>query len=138
MADTTPYANAYWDAGRGHEKETFAYNDASQKERIEFLLLGCDTLGLSANCRSWWADKNATEENKAIYKENYTWLYNYLKDTNLPIYMDRRYKLPAALDFDLSPLHAFNGQPSWNSTDNENTWGASDDMPGWGTGGVEI
>ncbi len=137
LADTTAYAHQsliYSD----HDSCTFAYNNASQKERIEYLLLGCDTLGLSANCRPWWADANATEENKAIYAENYTWLYNYIKEADLAVYMDRRYKISETLDLDITPLHAFTGMPSWNAADNSETWGASDDMPGWGTGGVEI
>ena len=136
VADTTPYANAWIDPNRGHDETTFDYNNASQYQRIEFLLIGCDTLGLSANCKEWWADPNATAEHKAIYEANYTWLYNYLKETNLPLFMDRVYKLPSELNLDVTPLHAFNGSPSWNAIDNADTWGASDNMPDWGFGGV--
>ena len=108
------------------------YYQASQYDRVMFLLAGCDTLGLSANHKDWWADPNATAENKAFYEETYRALYNTIKEYGLSLYSEEYYKLPAEVELDKSPLHSFNGTPSWNMTDNEFTWGASDDMPDWG------
>ncbi len=108
------------------------YYRASQKERIEFLLAGCDTLGLSANFKNWWADPNASAEDKAFYEETYTQLHAFIKEYGLTLYSGNTYVLSATVELDKSPLHSFNGTPSWNMADNEFTWGASDDVPDWG------
>ena len=108
------------------------YDKASQKERIQFLLVGCDTLGLSANFKDWWANPNASQEDKDFYVDTYTKLYNFIKEKRLTLYSGNTYVLPNTIELDLSPLHSFNGAPSWNALDNADTWGASDDMPDWG------
>ena len=108
------------------------YDKASQKERIQFLLAGCDTLGLSANFKDWWANPDASEANKAFYKDTYEKLYNFIDKYDLTLYSGSYYTLPDAVEYDKSPLHSFNGAPSWNSIDNGLTWGASDEMPDWG------
>ena len=138
LAGTTPYADAWYNTGMGQDHTTYVYNNASQAERIEFLMIACDTMGLSANCKDWWFSESATAEQKEIYKTNYTWLYNILKEYDLPLFTNRLYTLPSEIDFDKTPLHAFNGIPSWNAVDNAETWGASANMPSWGTGGIII
>ena len=108
------------------------YENASQKERIQFLLAGCDTLGLSANFKDWWANPDATAENKAFYQDTYAKLHAFIKMHGLTLYSENTYVLSEKVEYDKSPLHSFNGTPSWNSADNALTWGASDDMPDWG------
>jgi hypothetical protein len=121
LADDTDYTRQ----GRTYER-------ASQKERIQFLLAGCDTLGLSANFKEWWANPDATAENKAFYQDTYAKLHAFIKMHGLTLYSENTYVLSEQVEYDKSPLHSFNGTPSWNSIDNSLTWGASDDMPDWG------
>ena len=117
LADTENYANNNGDYYYGSDS---VYENASQQRRVEWLLAGCDTLGLSAN-KAWYYGEEG-EEYKAMYENNYTWLYNFIKSTDMSIWPGDMYKIPAELDLSTSPLVSFYGMASrcdseWNYVD---------------------
>ncbi len=58
-------------------------SDDEMYERYQLLLMNCDVIGLSAVRKSWYLAEDADPELKEIYVENYTWVYNFLKDYRL-------------------------------------------------------
>ena len=107
---------------RGLLEEARALTEAGDREReremlrrIDYLLVGCDTLGLSAN-KDWYNNGEAGEEGYDTYVANYTWLYNFIKSAGMTLWSNDVYVLPSELDLDVSPLRAFHDDPSWNVT----------------------
>ncbi len=72
------------------------------------------SIGLSAN-KEWYYGEEG-EEYKAMYEENYTWLYNFISETDMTIWSGDMYEVPAELDLSVSPLTAFYEIASFHDT----------------------
>lgn len=83
-----------------------------QHQRLEWLLIGCDVLGLSAKHADWYV--NGTDETKALYVERFTWMYNYVMETNMRVALHAPYD-PVENPFDpaSTPLKVFYGGGTW-------------------------
>ena len=113
---------------RGLLTKALALAEGDQIRKIEQLIVGCDALGLSACQKSWYLE--GTEETKAIYKERYTWMYNYIKENNMNVGLFADVQ-NIALDFEKTPLVLYYNAGTWRaSLDEEWVWTGS--TPGWG------
>ncbi|MBO5196795.1 MAG: DUF4838 domain-containing protein [Clostridia bacterium] len=113
---------------RGLLTKALALAERDQIRKIEQLIVGCDALGLSACQKSWYLE--GTEETKAIYKERYTWMYNYIKENNMNVGLFADVQ-NIALDFEKTPLVLYYNAGTWRaSLDEEWVWTGS--TPGWG------
>ncbi len=74
-----------------------------QRERVETLIVGCDFMGLSSLHTDWYLNG----ENRELYCERYTWMYNYIKDHEMVIAGHTEYVLPAECTFDENPMIQF-------------------------------
>ena len=90
--------------------------------------MNVEFLGLSACHRSWYLESTDAEQ-KAVYEERYTWLYNFVKDNGIELWI---YDINSiALDMSKSPIVLFYTGGSWNP-DSVNTWGYLGKKPSWG------
>ncbi len=96
-----------------------------QRERCQFIVMNCDVLGLSAVRKSWYLSEDATAEQKALYEERYTWLFNFMKDYTIQdpyqyykdgykrIFVNSNQSLDymdtVSLDFTISPISLITG-----------------------------
>ncbi len=103
----------------------------AQIRRCEQILMNAEFLGLSACHKSWYVEGNDAEK-KAVYEERYTWLYNYVKNNNINLWVYDINNIP--LDMSKSPMVLFYTGGSW-SIDNQDTWGYLGSNPSWGYGG---
>lgn len=101
---------------------------ADQKSRIEYLIVTCDFLGLSACHKSWYLE--GTEETKALYAERYDYMYNFVKS--------HRMSLGAGASIDQveytleeSPMDSFYNGGTWRA-DLVDQWTWLGSTPGWG------
>ena len=87
-------------------------SNEDQRERIEWLLVGCDVLGLTAKHKDWYV--NGTEETKKLYVDRFTEMYNYVMDNNMRISLHEDYN-PDEHPFDptTTPLKLFYGGGTW-------------------------
>ena len=108
-------------------------SNATERDRIERLLICCDFLGLSACYKDYYV--NGTEESIAVYTQRYTDMYNMIKSKGIRIYSNDGYTLPDEVEIDVSPMESFYEAGSWNIA-NKDTWGYMPNDHGWGYGGV--
>ncbi len=94
-------------------------------QNCEYLLMNIEYLGLSAVHTTWYEQ----EQNKAVYEERYTWLYNYIKDNGVELWV---YDInDIVLDMSENPMELFYGGGSWNPA-NADTWSWTGSVPQWG------
>jgi len=74
--------------------------NSDQRKRIETLIVCCDFMGLTSVHTDWYVNGN----NRELYEERYTWMYNYIKDNNMRVFSDGGYTLPASIDFEENPM----------------------------------
>lgn len=73
------------------------------QERIKNLIAGCDFLGLSAVYKTWYL--NGTAEQKALYEERYTWMFNRYTEINVVVFSDAdTYHFPKTISYDEDPM----------------------------------
>ena len=96
--------------------------------RCELLLMNVEFLGLSACHKSWYAECEDAET-RAIYEERYTWLYNFIKEKGINLWVYDINNID--LDMSKSPIVLFYTAGSWNP-DNADTWGFTGKKPSWG------
>ncbi|MDD6095655.1 MAG: DUF4838 domain-containing protein [Clostridia bacterium] len=75
------------------------------KQRIKTMKYCFDWLGLSAVYKEWYV--NGTEEQKALYVERYTDMFNYFHEINITIFSSDVYVLPSEMDFTVDPMTQF-------------------------------
>ncbi|MBR6650072.1 MAG: DUF4838 domain-containing protein [Clostridia bacterium] len=122
------YSRDNYEEMRGLLTKALALAEGDQIRRIERLIVSCDALGLSACHRSWYLE--GTEETKALYKERYTWMYNYIKNNHLNVGLGADVQ-NIALDFEKAPFVLYYTGGTWRPELNEEwTWTGS--TPGWG------
>ncbi len=108
--------------------KALALAEGDQIKRIEYLIVSCDALGLSACHKSWYEE--GTEESKALYVERYTWMYNYIKNNRMNVGLSANVQ-SIALDLDKTPFELYYTAGTWRAELNEEwTWTGS--TPGWG------
>jgi len=108
--------------------KALALAENEQIRRCEYLLMNAEFLGLSACHKSWYLE-SADEAQKAEYEERYEWLYNFIKDNGVDLWL---YDInDIELDMTKSPMKLFYGGGSWN-IDNGDTWGYNGSKPQWG------
>lgn len=101
---------------------------AEQKRNCNNILMGCEALGLSAVHESWY--ENGTDEQKAIYTERYTWMYNYIRDNGINIGGVRTI-YDVELDFTRTPFEAFYDGATWRVA-LDSQWTKLSGYPSWG------
>ena len=85
-----------------------AYDKAltdDQRGRIETLIVCCDFMGLSSVHTDWYLE--GTDETKQLYKERYTWMYEYIDDHNMRVFSSDVYSMPETIDFEINPMIQF-------------------------------
>ncbi len=85
---------------------TSAYNkahNATQRRRISTIIVSCDFMGLSSLHTEWFVNNG----NRRLYCERYSWMYNYIKENNVPISSVDSYVLPAECIYDVNPMTQF-------------------------------
>ncbi len=86
-----------------------------QVQRINNLLMSCETLCLGAVYTEWYT--NGTEETRALYEERYTWLYNYIVDNEYILSTNTVFVMPDKIDFSSRPMDQFYHGGAWDPTD---------------------
>ena len=110
-------------------KAMAAAETEDEKQHCEYLLMNIEFLGLSALHKSWYTSEEATEEHKALYEERYTWLYNYIKNNNIDLWV---YDIDdIELDMSLNPMKLFYDGGSWKP-EYADTWTWTGSIPEWG------
>lgn len=113
---------------RGLILKALALAEGNQIRRCEYLLMNAEFLGLSA-CHNSMYLESTDEAQKAEYVKRYEWLYNFIKDSGVDIWVYDINNIP--LDVSKSPMKLFYGGGSWN-IDNSDTWGYNGSKPTWG------
>ena len=90
--------------------------------------MNAEFLGLSA-CHNSWYLESTDEAQKAVYVERYEWLYNFIKDNGVDLWVYDIDEIP--FDASKSPMKLFYNGGSWN-IDNADTWGYNGSTPVWG------
>ena len=78
-------------------------NNDEQKKNVEQLLVCCDFMALSSLHTDWYVNG----ENKELYCERYSWMYNYIKDNGMIIFSSDLYLLPEECIFEENPMIQF-------------------------------
>jgi hypothetical protein len=97
-------------------------------KRSTVIALAVSALGLSACHRSWYLE--GTEETRALYKERYTWMYNYIKNNRMNVGLGADVQ-NIALDFEKAPFVLYYTGGTWRPELNEE-WKWTGSTPGWG------
>lgn len=122
------YSRDNYEEMRSLLTKALALAEGDQIKRIEYLLVSCDALGLSACHRSWYLE--GTAETRALYMERYTWMYNYIKNNRMNVGLGANVQ-NIALDFEKAPFVLYYGGGTWRpELDDEWKWTGS--TPGWG------
>ena len=98
-------------------------------QHCEYLLMNIEFLGLSAVHNSWYEAENANAERRSEYEERYKWLYNYIKDNGIDLWVYSIYDIE--LDMTQNPMELFYNGGSWNPN-NADTWSWTGSVPSWG------
>ena len=104
-------------------------NNDRQRTRCEYMLMGCDFIGLSACYDSWY--ENGTEETREIYAERYDYMYNAIKNSGMHIFhKDVVLMSDVPYTLEMSPMMSFFSGGCWNSEFGDG-WGELVGNPSW-------
>lgn len=94
---------------RGLLESAYALADSDERiERIEYLLVCCDFMALSALHTDWYVNGNNVE----LYTERYTWMYNKMVEHDMLAFSSDIYTVPATCDVTINPMVQIYGSGS--------------------------
>ena len=100
-----------------------------QRHHCEYLLVNAEFLGLSAVYESWYNSNDSDPAKKEAYEERFVWLYNYIKNSGMDIWVYNINDIPC--DVTVHPMQLYYKGGSWNP-DNADTWTWTGSIPSWG------
>jgi len=71
-----------------------------QVERLEYLMVCCDFMALSAVHTDWYVNAANVE----LYKERYTWMYNKMVEYDMTAFSSDMYNVPETCNFEENPM----------------------------------
>lgn len=86
---------------RGLLEEALSLADTPDRiERVEYLLICCDFMALSALHTDWYTNGNNVE----LYTERYTWMYNKMVEYDMTVFSSDLYSVPSSCDLTVNPM----------------------------------